>query len=268
MVAVFSRELACFNTEISKRITLMEDIVSGSASTEEVAEFYPSLRTVREHSSATESDRLLSQRDGRSSERSYSETNRGEDVLSHASDHSQPDEPESARSLVSIVCNQATSAVGSAVETAQGASKKASHALRSAGNVVGVVSAGRDGEYYNGGFVSFKTLSLKYAALQMLHHDIPFVMSVSEAPDPQDVFWTNVGREHEDIELGKLFSSAASVAICLLWTIPIAFIASLSTVESLKRQFEFIKDAVETFPALEPILEQLAPLLLVLSNVM
>ena len=134
--------------------------------------------------------------------------------------------------------------------------------------MVGVVSAGRDGEYYNGGFVSFRTLSLKYAALQMLHHDIPFVMSVSEAPDPQDVFWANVGREHEDIELGKLFSRTASVAICLLWTIPIAFIASLSTVESLKRQFEFIADAVETFPALEPMLQQLAPLLLVLSNVM
>ena len=129
-----------------------------------------------------------------------------------------------------------------------------------------MVAGDRDGEYYSGGFVSFKTLSLKYAALQMLHHDTPFMMSVSEAPDPQDVFWANVGREHKDLQLGQLSSRAASVATCLLWTIPMAFFATLSTVEGLKEQFEFIEDAIDAFPLLEPLLQQLAPLLVVMFN--
>ncbi len=193
----------------------------------------------------------------------------GEDALSHTSAHSmQPDGPERPKPLALDVSSKAASAVGCVMESAKGASELASHAVRSAGNMIGVVAAGRDGDYYNGGFVSFRTLSLKYAALQMLHHDIPFVMSISEAPGPQDVFWTNVGREHEDLQLGKLFSRTASVAICFLWTIPIAFIASLSTVESLKKQFEFVEKAIDAFPALEPIFQQLAPLLLLLSNVM
>jgi hypothetical protein len=245
----------------------MESIIFRHAPREFLSQPISSTRSGQENLRATESDKLLSQQNGRSPDRLYSEETTGGDVLSHTSGHSmQPDGPERPKALG--VSNKAASAVGCVIESAKGASELASHAVRSAGNMIGVVAAGRDGEYYNGGFVSFRTLSLKYAALQMLHHDIPFVMSVSEAPGPQDVFWTNVGREHEDLQLGRLFSRTASVAICFLWTIPIAFIASLSSVESLKRQFEFVEKAIDEFPALEPILQQLAPLLLLLSNVM
>jgi hypothetical protein len=41
---------------------------------------------------------------------------------------------------------------------------------------------GDDGRPREGGFISFKKLSTRQAALQMLHHTTPFCMDVSEAP--------------------------------------------------------------------------------------
>jgi hypothetical protein len=45
-----------------------------------------------------------------------------------------------------------------------------------------------------------------------------------------------------------------------------AFFASLSSVEGLKEQFGWVEDAIDAYPPLEPILEQLAPLFVVLFN--
>jgi hypothetical protein len=46
------------------------------------------------------------------------------------------------------------------------------------------------------------------------------------------------------------------------------FFATLSSVESLKQQFQVVEDAIATFPPLEPILQQLAPFLVILLNSM
>jgi hypothetical protein len=80
------------------------------------------------------------------------------------------------------------------------------------------------------------------------------------------VLWTNLGKTHKALELGRLASFAITVTICLLWTIPMAFFASLSSVEGLKEQFSWIEDAIEAAPFLEPLLEQLAPLFVVVFN--
>lgn len=77
-----------------------------------------------------------------------------------------------------------------------------------------------------------------------------------------------MGKEHKELQLGKLSSFLITATICLLWTIPMAFFASLSSVEGLKKQFSWIADAIEAYPFLEPLLEQLAPLLVVLANSM
>lgn len=212
--------------------------------------------------------RLEEPDDGQSTEKRFNSQKKTESSSLHGvPGHSVPSGGglKGAKALATGVSKKTTHAVGSVIHNAKGASKFATHAV---GSAVKLVAGGRDYDYYCGGFVSFRTLSLKYAALQMLHHGTPSTMTVQEAPDPRDVFWANVGREHDELQVGKLLSSAASVAICFLWTFPMTLIASLSTVEGLKRQFDLVADAVEAFPTLEPILQQLAPLLIVLSNVM
>lgn len=272
---VFSCELAYLNTEISNRISVMEEMLSGTESTEEFQEFDKSAgsygASVNAEGSVTESDNMLSHPedpdDGQSSEnltsRYFDQKTSGSSYQSAYGQSKHGNRMEVAKLFASDVSKLSNTAVGSVMHNAKGASKFATHAV---GSAVNMVAGDRDGEYYCGGFVSFKTLSLKYAALQMLHHDTPFLMSVSEAPDPEDVFWANVGRQHKELQLGILFSRSASVAICLLWTIPMAFFASLSTIEGLKQQFSVVEDAIEAFPALEPILQQLAPLLVVMFN--
>ena len=61
-------------------------------------------------------------------------------------------------------------------------------------------------------------------------------------------------------------SLGLTVTICLLWTIPMTFIASLSTVEGLREDIEFIDDLCRKLPFLVPVLEITAPLLLVMVN--
>lgn len=135
-----------------------------------------------------------------------------------------------------------------------------------AGAAVNLVTGNEDGEPYSAGFVSFKTLSTTNAARQMVHHFSPFNLEVAQAPDPDDVFWANVGRSHKELQLGNLASRAATLAICLLWTIPMAFISSLSSVEGLKKQFSWLEDPINEFPIIESILEVLAPFFVIVVN--
>jgi hypothetical protein len=76
----------------------------------------------------------------------------------------------------------------------------------------------------------------------------------------------NVGRTHKDLELGKLLSLATTTALCLLWTIPISFVASLSSVEALSKEIPAIGNLIDALPFLEPVFEILAPLLVKIVN--
>ena len=57
-----------------------------------------------------------------------------------------------------------------------------------------------------------------------------------------------------------------TIAICILWTIPIAFFSSISNIKGLEEQFDFIKDANENNPGLRQVLAQIAPFLVVVVN--
>lgn len=123
-----------------------------------------------------------------------------------------------------------------------------------------------EGEALDGAFVTFYNLSSKQAAIQMNHARTPFEMQVTEAPDPDDILWSFVGKSNAQILAGSLISLALTSAILLLWTIPIGFFSGLANIEGLEDQFELIKDANEKYPALGPILAQAAPFLVVMVN--
>lgn len=163
------------------------------------------------------------------------------------------------------------SAVG---QFAAGAAEQVGDALNNVGNLatgaVGEAAAilvgKEDGERHPAGFVVFTKLSTVNAALQTVHHSTPFSMEVTEAPDPKDVNWVNISRTHEALQIGKLTSLAMTVSLCLLWTIPMSFIASLSSVEGLRKKVAVVDDILNDFPALVPFFEIAAPLLVVIAN--
>jgi hypothetical protein len=78
--------------------------------------------------------------------------------------------------------------------------------------------------------------------------------------------WKNVGKTHKELQMGKLISFALTVTLCLLWTIPMGFISTLSSIEGLRGEFKFIDDLLNKYEWLEPFFAQLAPLLIVVAN--
>jgi hypothetical protein len=66
--------------------------------------------------------------------------------------------------------------------------------------------------------------------------------------------------------LGRLYSTSASTVLCFFWSIPTAFIASLTSVGSLKEDIPRLGDLVDKYPWLEQVLVQLAPMLLLFLN--
>ena len=91
-------------------------------------------------------------------------------------------------------------------------------------------------------------------------------MEVAEAPDPDDIFWANVGKSHESLQLGKLAGLVCTVWLCVFWTIPVSFIASLAEIDSLKESLPFLADWIDVSPWLVPLLAQMAPLMIILIN--
>ncbi|KAI9980331.1 hypothetical protein PInf_026411 [Phytophthora infestans] len=112
-------------------------------------------------------------------------------------------------------------------------------------------------------FVSFSSLMSAQVAQQALQSKDPECMTVVPAPHVDDINWNNIGLRYRTRSLGMLVSSLISATIVLFWTIPTAFVASLATVESLRRALPFLNRAFDEYPLLQDIFKQIAPLALV-----
>lgn len=134
----------------------------------------------------------------------------------------------------------------------------------SAAAVVPMVMSRKEGMPLEAGFVVFKDLYSTQAALQMLHHPDAGSMQVSVAPGRGETFWSNVGLPGSALRTGRLLSLAATVTLCLFWTVPISFISALTEVNSLKEKIPFLGRMVEENPSLEVFLALIAPLLLLI----
>jgi len=79
--------------------------------------------------------------------------------------------------------NSSTSVPDSVKAVAVGATHLATSAVTGA---LSMMTKNEEGTYYTGGFISFKNLSSTNAAIQMVHHARPFTMQAQHAPDSDD----------------------------------------------------------------------------------
>ncbi|CAH0516837.1 unnamed protein product [Peronospora belbahrii] len=112
-------------------------------------------------------------------------------------------------------------------------------------------------------FISFTSLMSTQVAQQTLQSEDLACMAVVPAPHEDDINWDNIGLQYRTRAFGMLVSSLISTAIVLFWTFPTAFVASLATVESLRRALPFLNSAFDEYPILQDIFKQIAPLALV-----
>ena len=154
----------------------------------------------------------------------------------------------------------------SSVRSATGKMKTVAGDAAAAG--LSIILRNQDGEPREAGFVTFASIKTTQAALQQIHHEVPFSMEVSEAPQPEDIFWGNVGKSHKVLQVGKLLSFSLTALLCLVWTVPIALIASMTEVQSLKVLLPFLGAWSEAWPPLDLVLAQVAPLILILVKML
>jgi hypothetical protein len=160
--------------------------------------------------------------------------------------------------------------IQSAHEKGAGTIKKAkkvgSSIVASAGSVVPMILTKSEGKSTSAGFVLFSSLYAATSAIQMVHHPKPYVMQVQEAPDADDIFWRNVGLEGKAQRTGRAMSVGASAVLCFFWSIPMALIASLTELQSLKEALPILGRWIEDHPKSEKIFAQAAPLMLLFFN--
>jgi len=206
-------------------------------------------------------------------EHSDAENNNDDDADASSSDsssmsmNSQSVVSKSSGSLFDIVKANTGGVVKRAVHENIRLTKEATGTVaKAATGAVKLVLHDADGKIYSAGFIVFSTLSTTQAVLQMVHHEKPYEMEAIEAPDPDDVLWSNVGREHKDLQMGTLLSLAATFVICVFWSFPVSFVTGLSNVQELRKSLPFLDAMLDAMPMLQNILQVFAPQLLIILN--
>ncbi|XP_066386224.1 CSC1-like protein RXW8 [Miscanthus floridulus] len=88
-----------------------------------------------------------------------------------------------------------------------------------------------------GALVFFKTRYAAVVASRVLQSSNPMLWVTDLAPEPRDVYWSNLWIPYRQIWLRKLATLAASVVFMFVFIIPVAFVQSMMQVEQLKRMF-------------------------------
>lgn len=68
------------------------------------------------------------------------------------------------------------------------------------------------------------------------------------------------------MQSGKLTSFGLTTGLCLVWTVPTSFLASLANAETVREELKFLNDFFEKYPNAVYAFQILSPLLLVLLN--
>lgn len=157
---------------------------------------------------------------------------------------------------------------GTLLDAASTVEEWSDQVVRGTGRVVMELVSNEDGLILPSAFVTFTSMRGTHSALQMVQYPEFYAMKVSEAPQPEDVIWSNVGRPHQELKLFSIISVILTGAICLLWTIPMAFISSVANLNGLRAQFPWLDEVLMKHPRLQVFFNQLAPLLILVAGQM
>lgn len=260
----YTQELEALNRDIADRISAIEvkqrpklDEIKASA-TRTLIE-----TATGENDDNDENGRLLTkQQSSAASEAESSSSLPADGIFVSNSEHDTRPTSSNARG------RKATTVANAAKKTANKISKKRAREARqlfnTAGNVAeSVLGTAAEGSADDAAFVTFNSLVAVQAALQMSQHTDPFIFDCFTAPDePRYLLWGNIGKDKEAIQSGRVLSATATVALCLFWTIPVAALASFTTVGELTCRFP----SLDNYAWIAPMLRWASPLVLLIFN--
>uniref|UniRef100_A0A7S2M4L9 CSC1/OSCA1-like 7TM region domain-containing protein n=1 Tax=Skeletonema marinoi TaxID=267567 RepID=A0A7S2M4L9_9STRA len=129
--------------------------------------------------------------------------------------------------------------------------------------VKSIITGSEDGAPRNAAFVSFSSVTYANLARQAVHNKEAWSCVAMEPPLPELVNWRNVGKSNHSRQGGELLSSVLTFLLCITWTVPVGFFASLGNVSRLTEVLPFLAEPVQKYDWFSALLAQLAPLILV-----
>ena len=111
------------------------------------------------------------------------------------------------------------------------------------------------------GFVSFKTALVTNTAVRVEHNPRPFLYSVQPAPLVHDVYWPSLLLSRKSALLRNVLVNSLIAASMLFWSVPMAFIQSLSDLNALARLLPPLRPIVSNLKSMElqPLVEGYLP---------
>lgn len=92
---------------------------------------------------------------------------------------------------------------------------------------------------YPAAFVFFKSRYAAFTASQSLLSSNPMLWVTDLAPDPSDVYWSNLWIPYRQLWIRKIATRIAAIAFMLLFLLPVTFVQALTDAKSLARKYPF-----------------------------
>ncbi|XP_043718808.1 CSC1-like protein At4g02900 [Telopea speciosissima] len=94
-------------------------------------------------------------------------------------------------------------------------------------------------------FVSFRTRWGAAVCAQTQQTRNPTIWLTEWAPEPRDVYWTNLAIPFVELTIRRLIMAVALFFLTFFFMIPIAFVQSLANIEGIERVAPFLKNIIE-----------------------
>ncbi|KAJ1978537.1 hypothetical protein H4R34_003167 [Dimargaris verticillata] len=115
------------------------------------------------------------------------------------------------------------------------------------------------------GFVTFTNSTSAHIAAQTLTHAKPFACITVLAPEPANVYWNNLTARFHSRVPRTIMVFIAMVALTFFWGIPVAFLSSLLSLETLGEHWEFVKNLAESSPVFQSLFTNTLPSVVMIS---
>ncbi|RKP38958.1 hypothetical protein BJ085DRAFT_29644 [Dimargaris cristalligena] len=115
------------------------------------------------------------------------------------------------------------------------------------------------------GFVTFEHSTSAHIASQTLTHAKPFACITRLAPEPCNVYWNNLTTKKRSRVTRTILVFIAMVFLTFFWGVPVAFLSSFLSLESLGQHLSFVKDLAEWNSVMQSLFSYTLPSVVMIS---
>ncbi|XP_022723437.1 CSC1-like protein RXW8 isoform X5 [Durio zibethinus] len=90
-------------------------------------------------------------------------------------------------------------------------------------------------------FVFFRTRYAAVIAAQVLQSSNPMLWVTQLAPEPHDVYWSNLSIPYKQVWLRKIATLLGAIVFMLVFLVPVTFVQGLTQLDQLSHTFPFLK---------------------------